>query len=162
MSETTAGDTYVVGFMFNPTEDAVLLIRKTHPHWQKGKLNGVGGRIEEGESATEAMRREFLEETGIDHLHWKRFCVLGDARQWQIHFFSATGLIAKAVACTDEKPEIHPAWVLPFDVIPNLRWLIPMALSMKYERIAEFDIREVALSPTSGRVAGSAGVGSGG
>lgn len=144
MSETMAGERYVVGFMFNPTEDAVLLIRKTHPDWQKGKLNGVGGRIEDGESAIEAMRREFTEETGIDHDDWRQFCVLGDARQWQIHFFSAVGLIAKAVACTEETPEIHPAWVLPFDTIPNLRWLIPMALSMRFERITGFDIREVA------------------
>ena len=50
MSETKAGDKYVVGFMFNPTEDAVLLIRKTHPAWQKGKLNGVGGRIDHSKS----------------------------------------------------------------------------------------------------------------
>jgi 8-oxo-dGTP diphosphatase len=144
MSETVAGDRYVVGFMFNPAENAVLLIRKTHPDWQAGKLNGVGGRIEDGESPTEAMRREFLEETGIDHDDWREFCVLGDARQWQIHFFSAVGLIAKAVACTDEKPEIHPSMALPFDTIPNLRWLIPMALSMRFERIASFSIVEVA------------------
>lgn len=161
MSETTAGDTYVVGFMFNPTEDAVLLIRKTHPDWQKGKLNGVGGRIEESESAAEAMRREFLEETGIDHADWRKFCVLGDARNWQIHFFFAVGPIGKAEELTDERPEIHCVSALPTNTIPNLKWLIPMALSMKFERIAEFDIREVAPSPTSGRVAGSAGVGGG-
>lgn len=149
MSETIAGERYVVGFMFNPAENAVLLIRKTHPDWQKGKLNGIGGRIEEGESAIEAMRREFLEETGIDHADWRQFCVLGDARQWQIHFFSAVGLIAKAVACTDEKPEIHSAIAIPFEVIPNLRWLIPMALSMRFEQITGFDIREVAPAPAT-------------
>lgn len=56
-----------------------LLIRKTHPEWQKGKLNGIGGKIEKKEKLTsngivdhwlletpfEAMIREFHEETGI-------------------------------------------------------------------------------------------------
>ena len=144
MSETKSGDRYVVGFMFNPTEDAVLLIRKTHPNWQKGKLNGVGGRIEDGESAVEAMRREFAEETGIDHPKWFQFCVLGDARDWQIHFFSAVGAIGLARPLTEEAPEIHCVAPLPTDTIPNLHWLIPMALSMNRETIAEFQITEIS------------------
>lgn len=144
MSETQAGDRYVVGFMFNPAENAVLLIRKTHPAWQAGKLNGVGGRIEAGESALEAMRREFAEETGMIHTDWYQFCVLGDTREWQVHFFAAVGMIAKAQALTDEAPEIVSSLALPFDTIPNLKWLIPMALSMKFERIEGFDIREVS------------------
>lgn len=147
MSEAAAGKRYVVGFMFNFTEDAVLLIRKTHPEWQSGRLNGVGGEIEVGESALEAMTREFLEEVGIHHSSWKQFCVLGDARQWQIHFFSAVGMIGKAVQRTDEAPEIHPVAALPLDTIPNLRWLIPMALTMKLERVEGFSITEVAGAP---------------
>lgn len=143
MSETKAGDRYVVGFMFNPAENAVLLIRKTHPDWQKGKLNGVGGRIEDDETPAEAMQREFTEETGITHSDWRQFCVLGDARKWQIHFFSAVGLIAKAKAMTDETVEIVPAMALPFDTIPNLKWLIPMALSMRFEQIVGFNIQEI-------------------
>lgn len=144
MSEAVAGARYVVGFMFNPTEDAVLLIRKTHPAWQQGKLNGVGGMIEDGESALEAMQREFTEEVGIDHADWKEFCVLGDARDWQIHFFHARGPIGKAAKLTDEKPEIHCVAALPTDTIPNLHWLIPMALSMKHEKITGFSITEAA------------------
>ena len=144
MSETKSGDRYVVGFMFNPAEDAVLLIRKTHPGWQKSKLNGVGGRIEETESALDAMRREFKEEVGLDHVKWQQFCVLGDARQWQIHFFWTIGPIGKAQKLTDEVPEIHCVSSLPADTIPNLHWLIPMALSMKFEKISGFQILEVS------------------
>lgn len=134
---------YVVGFMFNPTQDAVLLIRKTHPDWQKDRLNGVGGRIENGESAIEAMRREFLEEVGIEQANWEQFCVLSDARQWQIHFFFAFGPIGKARALTDEAPEVHCVAALPIDTIPNLHWLIPMALSMVHESINGFSITEI-------------------
>jgi 8-oxo-dGTP diphosphatase len=81
MSKTLEeGASYVVGFMFNPAENAVLLIRKRRPLWQEGKLNGIGGRIEEGETPEGAMRRECVEEVGIYCDTWNHFCVLSDAR----------------------------------------------------------------------------------
>ena len=59
---------YVVGFLFD--EDArryhktghgnVVLIEKNRPAWQAGRLNGVGGHIEIGETPDEAISREFL------------------------------------------------------------------------------------------------------
>jgi 8-oxo-dGTP pyrophosphatase MutT (NUDIX family) len=55
---------YVVGFAFDQY-DAVTLINKQKPAWQKDKWNGVGGKIEEGEDAAAAMAREFFEETGM-------------------------------------------------------------------------------------------------
>jgi 8-oxo-dGTP diphosphatase len=142
MAETVAGAVYVVGFMFNSAENAVLLLRKNRPTWQEGKLNGIGGRVEDGEDVQQAMRREFLEETGLECDSWCEFCVLSDERGWRIHFLSAIGLIGKAQATTDEKPVIVSAFALPFDVIPNLKWLIPMALSMRFERVDYFDVRE--------------------
>lgn len=52
---------YCVGFAFYGTD--VILIRKAKPAFQKGLLNGVGGKIELGENAFIAMVREFYEET---------------------------------------------------------------------------------------------------
>lgn len=134
---------YVVGFMFDSCGAAVLLIRKNRPTWQAGKLNGIGGRVEDGETPGEAMRREFLEETGVDHGEWQRFCTLRDDRGWLVHFYAASGDVLKAKSLTDEKliccglPALHQA-----EVLPNLRWLIPMALSMKHETISHFEIQE--------------------
>lgn len=54
---------YVLGFAFIPRKGWVL-IRKNRPEWQAGKLNGVGGKIEQGETPEQAMAREFQEETG--------------------------------------------------------------------------------------------------
>lgn len=54
---------YVLGFMFDPTLRKVLLVWKDRPTWQKGRLNGIGGHIEAGETPHEAMVREFEEET---------------------------------------------------------------------------------------------------
>lgn len=142
MSETEAGAAYVVGFMFNPAENSVLLLRKNRPSWQVGKLNGIGGRIEGDETPQQAMQRECIEEVGLHCDSWREFCVLSDERGWRIHFLSAVGPIRNASKATDEEPEVVDIRALPFDVIPNLKWLIPMALSMRFERVDYFDVRE--------------------
>lgn len=143
MSEAVAGARYVVGFMFDETQTRVLLIHKTRPAWQAGKLNGIGGRIEDGEIPAQAMRREFIEEVGIDCDSWKYFCTLSDERDWQIDFFYAAGDIWSADTLTDEIPQVFSINALPSTAIPNLRWLIPMALSMKHERVSSFRVQEI-------------------
>jgi len=69
---------FVVGLMFNDDLSKVCLIRKNRPDWQAGKLNGIGGKIEKGELAFEAMVREFYEETGVltNISMWKHFLTL--------------------------------------------------------------------------------------
>ncbi len=61
---------YVLGFMFSPDEKKVLLIWKNRPSWQAGKLNGIGGKVNPGETPLEAMEREFIEETGFVAKHY--------------------------------------------------------------------------------------------
>lgn len=136
---------YVCGFMFD-SNARVLLIAKLRPDWQAGKLNGIGGRVEEGETETQAMRREFQEETGIVCDNWCLFCVLRDARGWPVYFYYGAGNIYAAQRLTDEEPVILECSDLGFDarVIPNLRWLIPMAQSMRFETISHFSIQECA------------------
>jgi 8-oxo-dGTP diphosphatase len=56
---------YVLGFMFDSQEEKVLMIEKKRPEWQAGNLNGIGGKVEAGESPEKALVREFLEETGL-------------------------------------------------------------------------------------------------
>jgi 8-oxo-dGTP diphosphatase len=55
---------YVLAFIFD-TNNNIWLIEKQKPSWQKGKLNGIGGKIEEGETEDEAMYRELEEEAGV-------------------------------------------------------------------------------------------------
>lgn len=55
---------YVLGFAFD-SRNRVVLIHKERPDWQRGKWNGVGGHINEGELPYSAMVREFKEETGV-------------------------------------------------------------------------------------------------
>lgn len=57
---------YVLGLAFSEDKQSIVLIRKNRPSFLAGLLNGVGGHIELGESAIQAMQREFKEETNID------------------------------------------------------------------------------------------------
>lgn len=60
-----ASKEYVLGFLFNNSHRKVCLIRKKRPDWQKDKLNGIGGKLEPWELPSEAMSREFKEETSV-------------------------------------------------------------------------------------------------
>lgn len=57
---------YTLGFIFNKELSHVLLIKKQRSTWQKGKYNGIGGHIEEGEEPYECFIREVQEESGIE------------------------------------------------------------------------------------------------
>jgi 8-oxo-dGTP diphosphatase len=120
---------YVCGFLFSPDRERVLLIRKNRPAWQAGKLNGVGGKVEAGETLHQAITREFREEAGltIPEQRWQHVLTL-TGPDWTGHFFRAFGPIDDAVAITDEQLEIHSTAALPADTIPNLRWMVPLLL----------------------------------
>lgn len=56
---------YVIAFLFDEDLKNVWLIEKQKPSWQKGLLNGIGGKTEPGETAIQAIVRELQEEAGI-------------------------------------------------------------------------------------------------
>lgn len=120
----------VCGFFFDPGKTTLVLIRKNRPEWQKGLLNGVGGKVEEGEFALEAMIREFEEETGVRHEEWEEFCQLADEiNGYEVHYFRAFGDVTKCTSTTDERIElVMPGGIAASGVIPNLTWLVPLAL----------------------------------
>jgi len=128
---------YVVGFLFNWKQDRVVLIRKTKPDWQAGKLNGVGGKIELGETPYEAMAREFQEETGvaIDPSFWIYVAVMANGTRIKqgdvyLHVFAAkfANVLQRVRQTTEEIPSVFTTWeaVNHPDVLHNLRWLIPL------------------------------------
>jgi 8-oxo-dGTP diphosphatase len=121
---------WVVGFLFRDERDVVLLM-KTHPEWQAGKLNGIGGKVEESESTFDAMRREFLEETGAEVENWREFAILNVPAAGAIHFFVAHGS-HEVRSMTEEVVQWYPiANLKHLPVIGNLHWLIPLALDPK-------------------------------
>ena len=60
---------YVVTFLFTTSMDKVWMVEKQKPEWQKGCLNGIGGKIEKDELPKEAAIRELKEEAGIDKMN---------------------------------------------------------------------------------------------
>lgn len=120
---------YVVGFLFSPDYKNVVLIRKNRPDWQRGKLNGVGGHVEDGESPNTSIIREFKEETGLYLEEWRSFFTIENESALVHFYWNVSENYDKVQTLTDETIMIHSVdEIFTLDVIPNLRWLIPMVL----------------------------------
>jgi 8-oxo-dGTP diphosphatase len=138
---------YVLGFCFNVQLDKVVLIRKSRPEWQRGRLNGVGGKIKKNETPLQAMQREFREEAGWDGpVGWKQFGILsGEWKQigipsessWEVHlFYAQNSSIIPYNECPEGDVSTHHVHVVVGNErsqnsrpLPNLRYLIPMAIN---------------------------------
>lgn len=124
---------YVVGFL-RGTDGTVLLVRKERPAWQHGRLNGIGGKIEPGETPLVAMLREWTEEVGGPEHRWRQFCRIrgGD---YDVFFFAAdyiAPLSAGPFPDYNDVGERHEIIDLASigqrdDLIQNLKWLLPLA-----------------------------------
>lgn len=123
---------YVLGFLFSEDKRSVVLIKKNKPDWQKGLLNGVGGKVQEGEDPYVAMVREFEEEAGVTIPDWEFFAFMGND-SFSVHCYKAfSDKFREAKTMEEEQIQIHSTLAITAvgykDMIPNLRWLIPMAL----------------------------------
>lgn len=146
---------YVNGFMIKPATEEVLFLQKNRPAFQNGKWNGVGGKMDKpGETAKDAMVREFWEEAGVvtDPLQWEHTCtVIGGndganpGKEYSIYFFRHfVDTFPDVKAMTDEPIAVwkladiyrhqdylqvpgHPETHLP--TLPNMRFILPLQFS---------------------------------
>lgn len=123
---------YVVGFLFDEAKKKVALILKNRPEWQAGKWNGLGGKREGQEYWFAAMMREFKEETGADVVGWDEFATL-ESQDALIVCFTASEDV-KIETMEDEEVAWHDLDNLPANCLPNLSWLIPLALDYYREQ----------------------------
>lgn len=131
---------YVLGFCFDNEKERVVLIRKTKPAWQAGKLNGVGGKVEILEDQKYVMVREFEEETGVTTKpeDWRWYARLrGDYFDMRVYCMFNTDVVNKVRTMEDEKVEVHPVDLefIGSQSISNLPWLISLALDTDQPRI---------------------------
>lgn len=118
------------------TPRRVLLVRKNHPEWQAGLLNGIGGEFEGDENVEQCVRREFREETGFDFDRWDYFChEIGPG--YEVNFFRM--MFSERVLYDElkfrDRNENDSGEPLEWHEVPikdpaigNLNWLIPLAL----------------------------------
>lgn len=127
---------YVLGFMFDTRKMSVVLVEKQKPEWQKGLWNGVGGKIEHGESPATAMSREFEEETTLATApeDWHKFAII-DGNGYVVHCFRTFSddlFVCKPVQQPDgivEDIQVHSThWPPRKSAIKNIPWLINLAM----------------------------------
>lgn len=130
---------YALGFMFSPDRENVVLITKNRPNWQKGLINGLGGLIEKQDRISlAAMIREFHEETGIVHEDWEYRGWFWSIGIYRVHLFRCfSDQFASVRTMTDEPVLVCSVNDMPANIIPNLKWIIPMLLD---EHIIRVDI----------------------
>lgn len=79
---------YCLAFIFNNDLTQLLLIKKEKPFNQKNKLNGIGGKVEEGETFYDAIVREVKEESNLDIKNWTEVTTDGDFEYYRIGVFT--------------------------------------------------------------------------
>jgi len=138
---------YVVGFAFSENRRGVLLILKDHPDWQRGCLNGIGGKIKDKEKPSQAMIRECFEETGLE-LNWiHRGMMYGeknDKTEFECHvFYAFDDMIFKFQQKESEKLGVYFINHLYMEkTVENVKFLIQFGLC---EDKCEFMIMEYGL-----------------
>ncbi len=99
-------------------ESSILLIRRGHPPGE-GRWSVPGGRVQRGESLTDAVRRELREETGLDGevgeaLGWTE--LIGRRRHFVVVDYRVT--VAPDARATAGSDASGAAWVA-FDDLGN-------------------------------------------
>lgn len=124
---------YVVGFLIDVNWN-VVLIRKNKPDWQAGKLNGVGGKIEDTDvDVHSAMEREFEEEAGVIFREWNLLTkVVDESVGYELYVFRGFVDDVKEIpvkSMTSEIIEVHNIMNLyDQDILPSAMWMIHMCM----------------------------------
>lgn len=135
---------YVLALLFTADRGQIVLMEKTRPAWQAGRVNALGGKLGTGERAEDAARREVREEAGVDVASWDTVLVWHDA-QYTMHVVRAFDDAAlRARTAEDQRVFRAPVGELPANVIENMRWLVPLAL----DRDVSLPIDVRSASPT--------------
>ena len=104
-----------LGYVLSPDRQQVLLLHRTRPgDHHGGKYNGLGGKLEAGESVTAGMRRELREESGLEArrlelrgtVNWPGFGPKGE--DWLGFVFLITAFEGEVLP---ENPEGPLEWV---------------------------------------------------
>lgn len=129
---------YSVGYALSHDGSQVLMLQKNKPDFLVGLWGGIGGHIEPGETAHEAMDREAHEEANLLGVNWELIEVMdrpetpGSAPDSaKMYLFGARINLDQAQAMTDEAIE-----VFTWDQVDQL-YLVPTT-ALFLERLREY------------------------
>lgn len=137
---------YVVSFIFTEAwrdRREVLLVRKRRPDWQKGLLNGIGGRLlSENEPDYDAASRTVREECGLDlsdQLKLFAECVWTTPPVILYCYYAISGRIYTKSSLKDEKISRYgyPEVLTRKDLVSGVSWLIPLAIDFSLKKVGE-------------------------
>jgi len=117
-------------------EDRMLLGMKKRGFGQ-GKWNGFGGKVQEGESIEEAMKRELKEETGLYVRSFEKRGVLEFVYQddnviHETHLFCVTDFDGAPLETEEMKPQWFSVNEIPFEAMwPDDKYWFPLFLEGK-------------------------------
>lgn len=115
--------------------DSFIVLQKHRPAWQKGRINLIGGHVEEGETPQEAAEREFHEETGFFGHDYKK---LGEitGKSFVVHCFKCViDVCGPAPILPREGETEQPYWTSFYSIkddprlMPNLQVMIPLMMN---------------------------------
>ena len=119
---------YVLGLIFNEAKTQILLVDKLRPDWMKDRVNGIGGKIDDGETPFDAIHRESKEETSYDFDFKHTITFVCPGGTVFVYIAVCFGDITYK-QIEDERLAVWELYNLPNNMISNLKWIIPLSLS---------------------------------
>ncbi|HEY8992897.1 MAG TPA: 8-oxo-dGTP diphosphatase [Candidatus Microsaccharimonas sp.] len=149
-------NTKVLSLLFLRRDDKVLLAMKKRGYGE-GRWNGVGGKVEAGESIEQAMIRETQEEIGVTPTDYEKVADIrfdeyfkGEPTLMHVHVFIATEWTGDPT----ESEEMAPQW-FSLDAIPyeamwsdDPFWLPHVLLGEKISADFKLDKTDVIMDHT--------------
>ncbi len=123
-------------------KDNKILLAEKKRGFGVGKLNGVGGKIENDESIEQAMLRETMEEIGVTPIDFEQratihfdFFYKGEKEKEDTYVFVASNYIGELIETEEMKPKWFELKNLPFEKMfsDDRLWLNSLIEGKKFE-----------------------------
>ena len=129
-------------------KDGKIMLATKKRGFGKGKLNGVGGKRQEGETIYETMLRETMEEIGVKPLNANivgiinfKLYVDGEKANEKMHIYLATDYEGELTESDEMKPEWFDINNIPYDRMfaDDRIWVPEVLKGNKVQAEVEFD-----------------------